>query len=172
MKLKVRRDLWKISASEKVIDTPFFLEDFLNNDIIAFGDYGEGDIRKFKDIEELEGKLTQKKQTKHSFPTAKFYMRFRDDVNIGDIVVIYSRNTIFGVGYIASDYYFYEKDDLGKKYYRRGIPNRRKVKWISKQQIEDERLSVLRSPQETFYELDKKQRNIVLKVLEEHDLVC
>ena len=98
-------------------------------------------------------------------------MRFRDDADIGDIVIIYSRNTIFGVGYIASDY-FYEKDDLGKKYYRRGIPNRRKVKWISKQQIEDERLGVLRSPQETFYELDKKQRNIVLNVVEEHDLVC
>ena len=170
MKLKIIRDFWKISAGEKVIDTPSFLVDFLNNDIIAFGDYKEGDISKFKDIEELEGKLTQFKQTKHSFPTAKFYLRFRDDATIGDIVIIYSRNTIFGVGYITSDY-FRENDNLGKKYYERGIPNRRNVKWISKQQIEDERLGVLRNPQETFYKLDKKHLDIVLKVLEEHTII-
>ncbi len=64
------------------------MEDFLYNDIIAFGDYREGDLRKFKDIEELEGKLTQLKQTKHSFPTAKYHLRFRDDANIGDIVFL------------------------------------------------------------------------------------
>ena len=78
MVLKVHRDIWKISASEKVTDKPLFLKEFLDNKIAAFGEHGEGDLRNFSSLEDLEKKLTKLKGTEHSFPTAKFYLKFRE----------------------------------------------------------------------------------------------
>ncbi len=170
MRLKIKRDLWKISASEKVKDEPLFLKVFLDNKIAALGEYREGDLRNYSSLEELEKKLTELRGTKHSFHAAKYHIQFRDEAEIGDIIVVYSRNKIFSIGYITSDY-FYEQDDLGKNFYPLGIPNRRKVKWIFKKQIEDERLAKLSKPQFAFYKLDEKQEDIVLKVLEENNVL-
>ncbi|MBA7527387.1 hypothetical protein ES705_19563 [subsurface metagenome] len=141
---------------------------FLDNKIVALGEYKEGDLRNFSSSEDLERKLTELRGSKHSFPTAKYLVQFRDEAEIGDIIVVYSRKKIFSIDHITSDY-FYEQDDLGKDFYPLGIPNRCKVKWILKKQIEDERLATLSKPQFSFYKLDEKHEDIVLKILEENN---
>ena len=176
MKLSLRRVIWKISACEDIVnDEPFFWQDFLDNNMIAFGDYGEGDISKYS-REGLKNKLIELGK---SSQTIKFYLEFRDEVELGDIVVVYARETIFGIGYIFGDYY-YKRDNLGKtiigprggKYgYKLGIPNRRKVKWIVTDGIPDERLDILKKPQLTFFKLSNEQEEVVIRVLKDNEVL-
>ena len=170
MKVNTKREIWKISASEKVTKKPEFVDIFLENNFIASGEYGEGDLTKYDSFERLESKLTELRKTTHSTPTTTYYTNFKDNAEIGDIVLIYSRNTIFGIGYISSEYY-YEQDELGKNLYSLGIPHRRKVKWIIRDEIEDEKFKILSYPQVTFYKLDEKQKKAVLKILANKSLI-
>ena len=183
MKLTLQRRIWKIFAGEHHVDNdPCFLRDFLDNNIIAFGNYGEGNIRKYSSIEELTAKLTELRGI-DSHQTARYYWKFKEDVEIGDMVIVYGNKTIFAIGYVRSEYFF-KKDKLGKKCrsvegkrrkpgYKLGIPNRRKVKWVITDKIEDEdgELSKLSSPRFTFSELNEESEEIVIKILEEKKML-
>ncbi len=177
MKLRIQRNMWKISASERVTDKPAFWEEFRDNNIIAFGTYGEGDIQHYDNVSDLEKKISELKNTKHSSPTANFCFEFRDEVESGDIVIVYARKTIFGIGYVISGYY-YKEDELGKGKgekeefgYKDGIPNRRDVKWIVTNSIKDEKLAILSKPQITFFKLNKEQEKTVIKVLKKQQIL-
>ncbi|MFW9995180.1 MAG: hypothetical protein ACFFD4_24295 [Candidatus Odinarchaeota archaeon] len=162
------RPIWKMSAGrlKNPSKEPPFWKYFKEYGFIAFGDYGEGDLRQYSNYNALLSKLNAIREPTRSHCTATWYWQFKEEVKEEeDFVIVYSRNTIWGVGIINGKYY-YRGDQLGAGVEDYTFPHRRDVEWKSTKPVTNEELSVLKNPQQTFFRLSQAQEKIVRKIVQ------
>lgn len=84
---------------------------------------GLGFVSKSEFKEEIKRKVNLKYEGEDLNYVAGQFWRFCREMHRGDVVVAYSKKTIFGIGYVDGDYYFEERDAR--------YPHRRTIKWIT-----------------------------------------
>ncbi|MHA1449162.1 MAG: hypothetical protein ACTSP4_07050 [Candidatus Hodarchaeales archaeon] len=146
-------------------EEPPFWKYFKKHGFVAFGDYGEGDLNQYRDYDALFSKLNEIRGI-NSHRTAKWYLLFKDKASKGDSVIVYHRNTIWGVGIFDDDEYYYQNDQLGLGIEEYTFPHRRKVKWISTEPVVNEDFSILKYPQQAFFKLNQEQERVIRRIIQ------
>ena len=101
-------------------------EEFYSEGIMALGWDELGNLKELNDKNEIVKEIQLKYETKSaSYNNALANLDFRDNIQIGDIIVVKKGiRTYIGYGYVSSEYY-YDENALDYK-------SRRKVNWVKK----------------------------------------
>jgi len=121
---------WKIAPGKQGYQWPYWEKDHKSGDsYIAVGwdriKSLNGLIRKPKNsfIQEVQKRVRRAKYSSSPSYAAGQFWRFCREMQPRDIVVAYSRKTIFGIGRVTGSYYY----QTGRQSYA----HRRKVKWVT-----------------------------------------
>jgi len=104
---------------------------FYQEGVVAVGWTEFGDISNL--TKEQIMKISQKKWRRtetESLTDAVQLIRFRDEIQKGDLIIAYKKNNIVAmIGEVVGDYYFNDKNVVGDPDGEVGYANQRKVKW-------------------------------------------
>jgi 5-methylcytosine-specific restriction endonuclease McrBC GTP-binding regulatory subunit McrB len=104
---------------------------FYQEGVVAVGWTEFGDITNLtkEQIMEISQKKWRRTETE-SLTDAVQLIRFRDEIQKGDIIIAYRKNNIVAmIGEVVGDYYFDDKNVVGDPDGEVGYANQRKVKW-------------------------------------------
>ena len=90
------------------------------------------------DREEIKAYMYKKRKRKSAIPAdAGAFIRFRDDIQIGELVFAYVGSNIVGlVGEVEGDVFFDDENEVGDVFY---YPNQRRVNWWPEPRFFDRR---------------------------------
>lgn len=161
--------IWKISAGTKSM----FWEEFIENNLIAFGAWDEGDLSKYTDVKVLRDRMQgySKRRFGHGTTSHNEAWNFRE-LKISDVILLYGNKAIIAIGVVTGPYKFdpnnfYTHDNGGTEKYFHIRP----VEWIKVfeppvKELSNRLITKLSKPSDTLHEIkDPKCIQEALKIL-------
>lgn len=156
--------IWKISAGKQ----SRHWRRFVAEDVAAFGAWDEGSFRNYKTRDDLFKKLKSYSLKKWGKSTTSHVEAwdFYEEVNIGDLMVLYRKGGVVAIGVVTGDYEYDESKVWdGEKYF-----HVRSVKWKlldpSNRKISNDLKKNLSVPPDTVHEMkDRKDITEILRLV-------
>jgi len=157
--------VWKMSAGPE----SQFRKEFVENNLMAFGAWDEGDLRNYSKMEELKDKMQQYSKRTFGRRTTSHNetWRFRN-LETGDLVILYGNKAIIAIGIVTGPYRYDPKNVYVYKTGKEGnYFHIRPVEWIKVfdppvKEISQKLLTKMSKPSDTLHEI--KDARCILEI--------